>query len=80
MEDIADIFEECGLDDDCFSEKLTDLYYNLTPENLKELEEFASSPECEDECIDIFKDVIKDDSVTEDYCINDICNGGSSRD
>jgi len=74
LEQIADIFKECELyNESCIDEKMTDLYYNLTYEQLNELQIFILSPECQNDCVDIFLDVFKDEIETQQFCTNNIC-------
>ena len=74
LEKFANIIDECGMEDgDCISENIADLFYDLTPDQMMEFQNFLSSEECQDDCVDIFSDVIKDDSVTEEFCKFDIC-------
>jgi len=74
LEDMADVIEECGIEDgDCIAQNIMDLLYDLTPDQIDELQKFVLSEECQDDCVDIFSDVIKDDSITEEFCKSEIC-------
>ena len=72
---IADIFKECGVENiDCIVAEMTNLNYELTPEQVKDFENFIKSPECQNRCVDTFSEVIKDDSITEEFCKTLLCN------
>jgi len=75
LDAVADIIEECGIeDDDCITDKFTQLYLNLTPDQALELQQFVLSPECQPDCVEALKDAVKDESLTDVYC-NYICGG-----
>ena len=70
---IADIFKECGVENiDCIIAEMTNLNYELTPEQVKDFENFRDSP-CQNDCVNIFSDVIKDGLITEEFCKNLLC-------
>ena len=75
LEELYKIIEECGglEDEDCIELKLMDIYYNLSSEEIAEIKNFLLSPECQNDCVEIFKDLIKDDSFTQQFCVNIIC-------
>ena len=66
-----DIIEGCGgFFESCIAGKYLDLLFNLSREELEEIEQFALSPECYGDCVEIMKDVIKDEKILERECIN----------
>ena len=74
LKDIYKIIEECGPgNQECIFGKLRDLYFSLSHEELDEIQNFLLSPECQNDCFEIFSDIVKDDSDTEYLCDNIIC-------
>jgi len=71
LEDLLKIVQECGglEEEDCIGQKLMDIYYNLSSEEIEEIKNFLLSPECQNDCVDIFKDLIKDPSQLEQTCV-----------
>ncbi len=74
LKKIAKIFAYCGTENgDCFIAKLNELYDDLTFEQSMALKNFELSPQCQNDCVDIFSDIIKDDSQSEVLCEIYVC-------
>ena len=71
FEKLVSIIENCGYDDDCIEGQYSELTKNFSPEQFQEYENFIQSPECRNECIEIFGNIF-DEEFTEYYC-NGFC-------
>jgi len=72
FEKLVIIIENCGYDDDCIEGQYSELINNLTPEQINEYYYFIQTPECRNDCIEIFGNVF-DEAYTEYYC-DGICS------
>jgi len=61
IEKIADIWVNCGDDDECYSGQIIELSKNMTPKQVKEFENYRKSPECMNDCNEIFS------KITDEY-------------
>ena len=74
LKKIAKIFAYCGAENgDCFIAKLNELYDDLTFEQSMALKNFELSPQCQNDCVNIFSDELKDKSLSETLCNIYIC-------
>ncbi len=69
FEKIASFFAECNLDEDCIIEKLYYYVSTLSYEEYLEVENFLSTNECKDFCIEKLSEKV-DKEVSLSYCSN----------
>ena len=71
---LAKIFAYCGAKDgDCFMTKMNELLDDLSFEESMALKNFELSPQCQNDCVNIFSDELKDKSLSETLCNIYIC-------
>ena len=74
IEKIAKIFAQCGPENgDCFMAELKDFFYNLNAEDYTEFENFRITSECQNVCVPIFTNALKDEHTSEVLCSIYVC-------